>query len=414
MPSIRKSLLQLLFSGAYMKRWNDKLRAMELYEIDKQSHKMMVAWMLFELNSRKMSPEEKLALGNRIVEGGIFEYLYRLIITDIKPPVFYQIKAIPEHYERLTAWVLEQLMPIIQILGDDFCDRMRSFLSIPDHSDLAGRILFASHIYASQYEFSLIKDLNPSDEELEDIEQSFTSTLLEYDDIEGVPELLEYGSTLNRFAALCGRLRFQTRWSQTPRVPDTSVLGHMFIVASYAYFFGLEHGACRARLQNNFFSGIFHDLPEVLTRDIISPVKRSVSGIAGLIREYEEDALNRRVFSMLEKGRHGQLSDRLKFLLGIEGDEEEFATVIRKDGKLVEVTFEQMQEEYNSDEYDPKDGRMLKICDNLAAFIEAYTAVRNGISSDQLQQSLWRIRSAYLKEPYQHGVHIGALMADFD
>lgn len=413
MPSIRKSLLQLLFSGAYMKRWNDKLRPMELYEIDKQSHKMMVAWMLFELNSPRLPQAEKLALGRRIVEGGIFEYLYRLIITDIKPPVFYQIKATPEHYERLTEWVLEQLMPVIQIVGDDFCTRMRDYLSIPDHTDLAGRILFASHIFASQYEFNLIKDLNPSDEELDDIEQSFRSTLLEYDDIEGVPELLEYGSTLNRFASLCGRLRFQTRWSQTPRVPDTSVLGHMFIVASYAYFFGLEQNACQARLENNFFAGLFHDLPEVLTRDIISPVKRSVSGIAGLIKEYEENALNRRVFSMLEKGGHAALSDRLKFFLGLETDSE-FVTVARIDGQLREVSFHDMQTNYNADEFDSKDGRLLKLCDNLAAFIEAYTAVRNGISSDQLQQSLWRIRSAYLKEPYQHGVHIGALMADFD
>ena len=28
-----------------------------------------------------------------VIEGGIFDYFYRLIITDIKPPVFYRIKA---------------------------------------------------------------------------------------------------------------------------------------------------------------------------------------------------------------------------------------------------------------------------------------------------------------------------------
>ena len=46
MSAIRKSLLQLMFSGSYMRRWNDKLRPVELYEIDKQAHKMIVAWML--------------------------------------------------------------------------------------------------------------------------------------------------------------------------------------------------------------------------------------------------------------------------------------------------------------------------------------------------------------------------------
>ncbi|MGZ7169402.1 MAG: HD domain-containing protein [Halobacteriota archaeon] len=31
---------------------------------------------------------------------------------------------------------------------------------------------------------------------------------------------------------------------------------------------------CYRRRFHNFFGGLFHDLPEALTRDIISPVKR--------------------------------------------------------------------------------------------------------------------------------------------
>ncbi len=56
--SIRKGLLQLVFSGSFMKRWHDKMRPMELVEVDKQAHKMIAAWLLFELNSQGMSLEE--------------------------------------------------------------------------------------------------------------------------------------------------------------------------------------------------------------------------------------------------------------------------------------------------------------------------------------------------------------------
>ena len=63
MTSIRKSLLQLVFSGSFMKRWNDKMRPMELVEVDKQAHKMIVAWLLYELNSRNLAQEEKSRLG---------------------------------------------------------------------------------------------------------------------------------------------------------------------------------------------------------------------------------------------------------------------------------------------------------------------------------------------------------------
>lgn len=397
-----------------MKRWNDKLRPMELFEVDKQAHKMMVAWILYELNSRGMPPAEKLALGEAVVEGGLFEYLYRLVITDIKPPVFYQIKANPEHYARLTSWVMEQLTPRIQVLGEDFVARLREYLSVPDRRDPAGRILYAAHIYASRYEFHLIKGLNPWDEELDEIEEDFRKTLTAHADLTGVSELLNVGSPLERFANLCGRLRFQARWSQTPRIPETTVLGHLFVVAAYAYFFSLELGACRARVVNNFFTGLFHDLPELLTRDIISPVKRSVEGISDIIQQYERDALERRVFSLLRQAGAPDLSERLAYYLGIEFGTE-FATVVRKkDGRQMRTDWKNLTESHNHDEFDPKDGELLKICDNLAAFMEAYTALRNGITSDQLQQALWRIQGRYAQEPFQHGVHIGALLADFD
>ena len=44
---VRKSLLRQLFSGAYMMRWNDKLRPCPLAEIDKQAHKMIVTAVLW-------------------------------------------------------------------------------------------------------------------------------------------------------------------------------------------------------------------------------------------------------------------------------------------------------------------------------------------------------------------------------
>lgn len=39
---IRKALILRLFNAAYMQRWNDKIRPMELTELDKQAHKMML------------------------------------------------------------------------------------------------------------------------------------------------------------------------------------------------------------------------------------------------------------------------------------------------------------------------------------------------------------------------------------
>ena len=416
MASIRKGLLQLVFSGSFMKRWNDKMRPMELVEVDKQAHKMIAAWLLFELNSQGLSPEDKAKLGEDIVRGGIFDYLYRLVITDIKPPIFYQIKANPAHYQKLTAWVLNELQPRVQPLGKEFWDGMQSHFErqVRHDESLASRILDAAHLFASRWEFHLIRDMNKWDEEMDDIEDNFKRGLEAHLDLAGVRQLIEGPTTrLGKFAFMCGQLRFQKRWSQTPRIPETSVLGHMFIVACLAYFFSIAVGACPVRRHNNFYAELFHDIPELLTRDIISPVKSSVQGIGDLIREYEGKELARRLFSILDRSVYGDLIERLSYYLGIDVGSE-FESTIIEDGKARIVSWDQLQGEYNQDRFCPKDGRMLKICDHLAAFLEAYTALSNGITNAHLQQASWRIRTMYQNQSLTEELHIGALLADFD
>jgi putative hydrolase of HD superfamily len=396
-----------------MKRWNDKMRPFELIEVDKQAHKMMAAWVLCLLNSRDLDPAERLRLTSEVVEGGIFEYLYRLIITDIKPPVFYRIKDNPEHYRLLTHWVLEQLSPRLTPLGEDFPSRMAAFFLEDSEDRLTRRILNAAHLYASYSEFTLLKGVNDPDEELLDIEQGFLNAIRGYQDLEGMSELMApETSVLGRFLRMCGRLRFQKRWSQTPRIPETSVLGHLHIVACFAWLFCLELDASPTRRNNAFFAGLFHDLPELLTRDIISPVKRSAQAIGELIREYELSELEQRVLAPLNQGGYSMLADRLSYLLGLEAGGEFHSTI--RENESVQVVPEETLAAKDRDELDPKDGELVKTCDNLAAFIEAYTALKNGIASDQLHEAVWRIQRHYRKSAMSAGLHIGSLLADFD
>lgn len=414
MPTIRKNLLQLLFSGAYLLRWNDKLRPVELQEIDKQAHKMLLACALWQENSRDMTAAERTALGQKIIEGGLFDYFYRCIITDIKPPVFYKIKENPEHYRQLTEYVLDRLEPVLAPLGP-FWERMRAWhLEGPAEDSLDRRILTAAHLYASQWEFQLIRPLNSFDDEMDSIAGSFVERLNTLRGLKGMDSLLIPGTALARFANLCGQLRFQIRWTQAPRIPATSVLGHMFIVASLGYFFSLGVGACPARSVNNFFCGLFHDLPELLTRDIISPVKQSISSLPQLIKEYEEDELERRILGPLRKEGFGELVARIAYYLGLEVGSE-FQECRREGGTVVAVDgFEELHREHNRDEDDPKDGQLLKICDWLAAFLEAHSSIRNGVSSPHLVAAEARLKGKLNESRLEPVLQLEALLADFD
>lgn len=411
MPHVRKNMLQFVFSGAYLLRWNDKLRPMELQEIDKQAHKLLVAYILFNENSREMHPLQKIDLARQIIEGALFDYLYRLIITDIKPPVFYKIKENREHYRQLTDYVLSRLEPIFSPLGP-FWDRMKQWhLSDEAEDDLAHRILKVSHLYASRWEFNIIKPANPFDEEMGFIQQSFEDGLANFRDLAGVQEIL-YPGALASFASLCGQLRFQIRWTQVPRIPATSVLGHMFLVATYGYFFSMTIGACQARANNNFFGGLLHDLAELLTRDIISPVKQSIPSLPDIIKQYEISELERRILNPLKREGFEDLSHSLRYHLGLDVGSE-FQDCYLGNGKAIPVNGFQELAKFNMDNLEPKDGQLLKMCDWLAAFLEAHSSIRNGISSPHLVEAQARLKEKIWDSPLEC-LKLNALLADFD
>ena len=416
MRSIRKSLLQFIFSGADMRRWNDKLRPVELFELDKQAHKMIVAFLLWQQNTLSLPEDEKRRVGLEIIEGGIFDYVYRLIITDIKPPVFYRIKANREHYAQLTDWVLGELEPRLRPLDEDFWQRLVAYHSRPaEEADrLSDRILSAAHMYASRWEFNLIKPLNFFDDEMPEIETSFNKRLLAFTSEKGVDELLAgSGTALARMANLSGQLRFQIRWAQTPRVPATSVLGHMFMVAVYSYLFSLHLDACDQRRLNDFYCGLFHDLAELLTRDIITPVKRSVAQLPGIIHQYEAEELHSKILDPLEKEGYSHIRERLVYYLGLD-TLSEFNDTCRLSGDIVKLDgFDALHRDYNDDAYDPKDGQLIKACDVLAAFIEAYSSIHNGLGSPQLYEAMARMRRE--SSAIRFGdFSMATLLADFD
>lgn len=409
---IRKNFLQLVFSGAYLWRWNDKLRPAELSEIEKQAHKMLVACVLWNEYSRNLPVEQAVALGAQIVEGALFDYFYRLIITDIKPPVFYKIRENRKHYRELTQFALDRLEPVLSSLGP-FWERMKTWhLQEDADEEIARRILTAAHLYASQWEYKLIRPFNHMDDEMEGIGRSFDEMLARFEDLPGMKDLQEPGSALAKFANLCGQLRFQIRWTQAPRIPATSVLGHMFIVAACAYMFTYAANGGQARANNNFFSGIFHDFPEVLTRDIISPVKRSISGLSELVREYEEAELERRVLAPLRASGFEALTDRISWYLGLEIGSE-FQDCCRVDGAIVRVKDFDGMKIYDRDEYDPRDGQLLKTCDLLAAFLEAHNSIRNGVSSPHLLEARSRLKTQIM-EKAPDCLRLEGLLADFD
>ncbi|MBP8819634.1 MAG: HD domain-containing protein [Syntrophomonadaceae bacterium] len=367
---ISKDMLELLFRSASMQRWNDHIRPHTGFrELDKQAHKMVFAYILAktEESDRGTSIDWQ-----RLIEGGIFEFLQRSILTDLKPDVFH--KLMDHKSQELNAWVIEQIQPCVESIGGSFLQKLKDYLFISDYSFFEKRILKAAHYLATNWEFKIIHHLNKGFFGLEQTNQSIANEVEEFYDLAGVQKFV-LGKKTRNFMDLVGQLRFQQRWAQSPRVPETSVLGHMLIVAILCYLFSVEIKAGTKRIYNNFFAGLFHDLPEVLTRDIVSPVKRSVEGLEELIKEIEKEQFAERIMPLLPRQWHKEV---LYFL------EDEFQSKTVVDGHLLICSSEQISTEYDSDEFNPLDGEVVRICDQLAAYIEASMSIIYGIKAPDL------------------------------
>ena len=377
---LRKQLFLKIYEAASMQRWNDQIRVVELTELDKQAHKMLIAYVLGKCEEENQSKGFNWI---EIIEGGCFEFLQRIVLTDLKPPLFHKIKEDRKKYKQLNQWVYERIYPVISSAGEEFCQRFRDYL-MDRERNINRRIISAAHFYATKWEFDIIERANPSGYLIYEIKTDLKYKQEKYHDLQSMQRLLS-SSPLQDFLNICGQLRFQIRWSHLHRVPKTSVLGHMLIVAMFSYLFSLQSNAAGARSINNYFTGLFHDLPEVLTRDVINPVKRSVEGLKELIKEYEHEEMEKKIYKLMPP----------KWDAGMRMfTEDEFTTIRNPRGEI------------------QRDGELIKATDDLAAFIEAYLSLENGIRNQDLMDAKSSVVEKY-KSKVISGINFGEIYADF-
>jgi len=364
---INSKIIDSIFSSASIQRWNDYPRMVELVELDKQAHKFIIAYFIAKL--------EKDVNYTHLIEAGIFEFLRRVVVTDIRPDVFR--KALQKKSKEINTWVISKLSPSLKDIDNGtFLQKFEDYLNNPEIYKKERFILKAASYLATKWEFSIVYQTSQFLTDIEDVKKSVEEEIEDYYELIGVRKIA-LNKKLAKVIDLSGRLRFQKRWAQTPRVPETSVLGHMLTVAIFGYFFSIDVNACDKRIQNNFFTALFHDLPEALTRDIITPVKYCVDELSDIIAEYELEKIEDDILPNVPEELHNEFS----YILGLyDGKKEEFENKIYED--KIEVVDDVSK--YNQNKYNPIDGLALKQCDKLSAFVEASLSISHGIKSKEL------------------------------
>ncbi len=367
--SLNMDLVYCFFDAANMHRWNDHLRPIDLTEIDKQAHKAAIAWVLGKYEEQ----ENGVPLDwRKIIEYSMFSFMQRTVLTDLKPQLFHRMKK--EKLKEVNDYVISEIDRIVPDMDPAFRERFVGYLrDSPECKE--NKIVGAAHYMATNWEFNLIYDMNRRSFDIEQTKMDLYMELSEYRDLAGVVRTLHSSSMT--FIDLFGQLRFQQRWTRVPRIPQTTVLGHSLMVATMAYLHDLDTGAGDRQAYNDYYTGLFHDLPEVLTKDVISPVKVNVRGLTDMLDQYEHELVESQIFPLIPQEWRGEFG----FLV--------FDPFVNKDDPVFGKTC----------------GRDVKLCDIMGAYIEANVSRRYGVTSAKLKDGEDSLRKRLEKD----GDAIGAV-----
>lgn len=395
-----------IFEGFSIQRWTDLIRPFDIVEMDKAGEKMVLAYIIGKCEEQKGVFVD----WTWMIYASLFDILKKIALCDIKAPIQQILKKdYASEYLRLNEWILNQYKPLIDdsALFSQFTiyegQRAGTF-DIPEKSRAAERILSAANKFATMRELQMLSIVNEP-ERLEKINKELLADLQGYLDLTGLQLLMTRQKSYD-FIMKIEQLRFQTRWNQTPRVPKTSVLGHCFFVAVITLLLCRQSGQkmCEKRLINNYFSALFHDLPEAVTRDIISPVKQATDELPSIVKRIEDEIVNKELVPLMEP----YFSDELMYFTS-----DEFSNRIKgKKGNAEVVSWEDLNGKYNQDDFSPVDGRTVRIADHLSALLEADSSIKHGITSSHLEYGRNSMISHYKPGETINGIDVGKLFRE--
>lgn len=400
---MEKTLALKIFEGFSIQRWNDLVRPFELVEMDKAGEKMVIAYILAKYEEHK----GKKINWSWMIYASLFDLLKKIALCDIKAPVQQMLKKeFPDEYMRLNEWVLNQYRQLIT--DDDLFSRFTIYVgqkagsfSIPEDLQHTVHVYQAAHKYSTMRELEMLSPVNEK-ERISDIDFQLKNEIQPYLDLEGLQKFITHQKEFN-FLLKIEQLRFQTRWNQTPRVPKTSVLGHCFFVAIMTLLLGRESNPhmCERRIINNFFSALFHDLPESVTRDIISPVKQATDELPNIVKKIEDEIVNKELVPFME-------SFYVNEILYYTSDE--FSDrIISADGNVEVVSWADLNTKYNFEVYNPVDGKLVRICDHLSALMEADISIKHGTTSVHLESGREGMLHYYKEGQIISGIDVNSL-----
>ena len=105
-----------------------------------------------------------------------------------------------------------------------------------------------------------------------------------------------------------------------------------------------------------------------------------------LIKEIEEDQMEKTIYPLIPDNWKTELEYYTQ---------NEFDSKIVIDDKVIKSTSDEINEKYNDDKFNPIDGQIIRACDHLSAYLEAYLSLKYGVQSDNIQSGYHNLFNLY-------------------
>ncbi len=266
-------LMTRLFS---MRRWNNKPTVEQNSEASNSGfilHLAHLLAMLEKLDGKDVNFE-------KLLVRGILKDMPKCILSDISLETKRTIQMLSPHlWEKVYTGAVEE---VIKNVSSKWKEKFKEAILNSRDETLEGRILEAADTYAAYMEAEVNSRL--FGEYFSEIRDSIDKKIHEYVSLTSMNKLLK-SEKLKKYLTYVRGLMHAVRWNQHSRTVPTTVAGHTLFVVFVSYLLAIEDGS--VNVLNVMERALFHDVPEALTGDIISPTKRRVEGFEGVVEDVE-------------------------------------------------------------------------------------------------------------------------------
>ncbi|HOO32308.1 MAG TPA: HD domain-containing protein [Thermotogota bacterium] len=289
-------LIELALNLFTINRWNTSPHVERITDADNAGFSLHVALLLAHICNESTGVANQVD-NEKLIKRIVLKDLPKAILSDISLNTKEYIKTTSlELWQKTFSSALEEvLVDVPEKWRSDFRDKIENakdestegvIISFSDAYSAWLECEFNSRVFPEYY----ARPLRESTEKLERFRgYPFINDLLSSDNLKNY--LLQVRTLIN-----------SVRWNQVNRNIRTTVAGHTFFVTFIATLFSYiadSEWNGSGSYEQMLLKSAFHDIPEALTGDIISPTKRRIPGFEDIVTEVEEQMVDEYLISLL-------------------------------------------------------------------------------------------------------------------